>query len=339
MSVAPDWASAIDPATVKTLLNGDALPKLALTSGLAVADDNATAKPADTSQELAEQAARLANSDAAIRVQINGLAAPDRDIFDKAVLAAQILINAWHDGTLQGVDAFKSKILTDQTSLDLALANNLMFAAISVQGLVSKVLLSLVKNVVTDTLKSKPSDKYDGVIGPIIDDAKTRLNHLHDDMIGRADVLLYPELSRTGLANFEKLDLPQKNDLLWRSIFTSITFSSADYINPTRNFVLSNLQSADKDAIEKLALYQRIWNTSLRILPATGFEGNSWAFDQERWKQQTDDPVWLWTGVDISDPSFPWYFLSPVSDPCPSPNKRAAALLRRAIDSRWPIGP
>lgn len=330
MSVIPDWADAIDPKAAQALLSGDSLSKSALNAGLDAVQTQATATPSAATAQEAQ-----ASADAQIRSKINNLSDADRGIFQNAVGRTGPLIDAWNTGAQQGATAFHSGLVTDQSVFSPALAGNLMWAATSIEGVGAKVLLSFV-GATAGSFAGFQSD-YDKVIGPIIGDVSTHLNQLHDDMLNRADVLIYPTLMQEGLSNFAALDLPHQNILLWNGLFSSIRSDTGQYTNHTRDFVLGNLQAADREASDKLAFYRRVWPTSL-VIAGSGIDGPRWMFSQERWSQQTDDPVWLWSGRDVSFDEF----TGSGEDPCNDRNernKRAAVLLRLAINRRWPVNP
>ena len=210
-----------------------------------------------------------------------------------------------------------------------ALVGNLLWAATAVEAVPAKVFLSFF-GATLGTLGTIPPS-YDAVIGPVTGDVTKRINDLHDDMLNRMDVLIFPVLSRQGFAKFADLDPPHQLAFLWNELFR-VASADGRFIEPTKAFVLANLQAADQDALDKLQLYQRAWNASLRP-EGVDLEGPKYVFDQSVWAQYVSEPVWVWLGP--VSPSL-LVFRGP-GDPNPSiRNQRAAAVLRLAIERRWP---
>lgn len=327
MSEMPDWARAIDPQNVQALLNGDALSNSAVNAGLYALQTPATVAADSAAKARQQQQA----DDAQVLAKIGEVTPADKAILDNARFLAGALITTWSSAALEGVDNFKSSLVTNQTVFAPSLAGNLMWAATSIEGVGSKVLLSFVGATAGSLEGFKPS--YDEVIGPVVGDVKAHLDQVTDDLLNRADILLYPALIQEGLSNFATLDGKHQNIFIWNVLFPSIKTTTGDYKPATVDFVLGNLQAADHDAAEKLAFYARVWIASLVNVGAAYLTGPRWVFSQDKWSEQTDDPIWLWAGRDVSLDQFP----TNVGDPCMDPNKRAAVLLRIAINRRWPV--
>lgn len=327
MSEMPDWAQAINPQNVQAVLNGDSLSKSAVNAGLYALQNPATIAADSAAKAHQQQQA----DDAQVQAKIDKLSPADKAIVTEAGNEAGALVNAWLTGAMQGKNRFKSSLVTDTKVFEPSLAGNLMWAATSIEGVGSKVLLSFVGAIAGSLAGSKSS--YDEVIGPVVGDVEAYLGQVASNLLNRAEILLYPALMQEGLQNFAALDETHRNIFIWNVLFPSLKTTTGDYPGPTAAFVLSNLQAADHDAAEKLAFYARVWNASLVNV---GFDnsGPIWVFSQDKWSEQTDDPVWLWAGSNVSSlVQFP----TNVGDPCKNPNKRAAVLLRIAINRRWPV--
>lgn len=307
------------------ILGTDALPKTPLTSGLGVLDSPILRGDRDAAER---RRAKLEAADAQTRARIRALDSKDAQTLRDGIGAGRSLLDAWRDGAIAGVGAFRSRLVSDQGSVLPALVGNLLWAATAVEAVPAKVFLSFF-GATLGTLGSIPPS-YDAVIGPVTGDVAKRINDLHDDMLNRMDVLTFPVLSRRGFAKFAELDPPHQLAFLWQELFR--VASDGRYIEPTKAFVLANLQAADQDASDKLQLYQRAWNASLRQA-GVDFQGVRYVFDQSVWAQYVSEPVWVWLGP-IS-PSL-LVFRGP-GDPNPAiHNRRAAAALRLAIERRWP---
>jgi hypothetical protein len=327
MSQMPPEAEAAARAE-RLLRSADALPKAPLTAGLGVLDSPLLRPDPGAAQR---KRASLEAADAQVRAKVRTLGQADAQTLRDAVAAGRSLLDAWRDGAVEGVAAFRSKLVSDQGSVLPALIGNLLWAATAIEVVPAKVFLSFA-GATLGTIGSI-SPNYDAVIGPVTDDVRTRLNDLHDDLLNRMDVLVFPVLQHQGFAKFAALDPPRQLGLLWQELFR-VPSSDGRYIEPTKAFVLGNLQKADQDALERLQLYERVWRMSLRpggVYP----EGATYVFDGAVWAQHVSDPVWLWVG---SSPQFQ-VFWRPTDDPNPNPGRRAAAVLRLAIERRWPSTP
>lgn len=324
----PEAEAAARARTERLLRSADALPKTPLTSGLGVLDP-LVLRPDPAVAE--RKRARLEAADAQVRGRIKALGQADAQTLRDAVAAGRSLLDAWRDGGVEGVAAFRSKLVSDQGTVLPALVGNLLWAATAIEAVPEKVLLSFF-GATLGTLGSIPPS-YDAVIGPVTGDVHKRLNDLHDELLNRMDVLVFPVLQRQGFAKFAALDPPRQLALLWQELFR-VPSSDGHYIEPTKAFMLGNLEKADQDALERLQLYQRAWNASMRLMGADEV-GQIFEFDGAAWAQYVSDPVWLWAGS-FSDAQV---FRQPTGDPLLNPGRRAAAVLRLAIERRWPSNP
>jgi hypothetical protein len=226
-----------------------------------------------------------------------------------------------------GVHDFHSRLVTDQTLIWPALAGNLIWAATAIEAVPYTVALSFF-GATLGTLGAIPP-RYDAVIGPVNADVVKRLNDLHDDLLNRLDVLVLPLLRGRGYPAFAAMARPEQLGVLWSGLFQ--VPSTGRYIEPTRVWVKARLDAADADAADHLAALRRVWIASVRPAGAD-LEGQRFVWDEDRWNQLTTDPVWLLTGRDVYLDVFHVQGEEPLTDTA----ARAAALLRLAIDARFP---
>ncbi len=267
------------------------------------------------------------------RAEIKGLPAEQRSSLNQGMALGRDLVDDWHTGAVQAVGIFKSSMVSDQSTVRLALAGNLMWAATSIELVPAKVLLSFL-GAMLGTLGAVPSS-YEAVMGPVKGDLTTKLNNLRDQFKRNLDIILLPVIRRTGFANFLMMGLPDQNALVWSSLFRDIGPTTTP-TEGSKAYVLRNLQRADEAAAARLALYRRAWLSS-----TTGggvdFSGPFRYFDPSKWAAEAGgDPVWLYAGGDVSV----FDKLRIVGDDpllgTRSRDMRGALLLRRAIEELWP---
>lgn len=286
--------------------------------------------------ERAEQAAQVAAlrlHDTTVRNRIRALSPEKHDTVRSAVEETASLIDAWREGALAAVAGFRSELVSDQGSVAPALLGNLLWAATAIESVGSKVVLSFF-GATLGTLGGAAA-AYDQVIGPVSASISERVNNLHDDLVARADVLAFDVVDRIGLDTFAGLERPEQLVRLWRGGFAP-PVNSARFIEPTRDFVLNNLQAADRDARGRLDRLLQAWQASVH---QTGVDliGPKFTWNAGDWAARTRDPVALWTGGAVPEPGL--VLLRSIDDPVFVPrlrDRRAAVLLRLAIDERWP---
>lgn len=276
---------------------------------------------------------RLAAQDAAdarLRAQIKALAPADATTHQFAVQDAAELLDAWRDGAVLGVHDFHSRLVRDQALISPALAGNLLWAATSITAVPFTVGLSFVGAILGTLGTIAP--RYDAIIGPVTADVVARLNNLHDELLNRLDLLVFPLLRSRGYPAFAALTRPDQLALLWSGLF-QVPASSGHYIEPTRFWLKARLDAADASAAARLAVLRRAWAASLR---SAGSDYDPlFVLDRARWNQFTTDPVWLFAGHDVSWDQYRGPFVEPRTDE----DARAAALLRLAIDVQFPGTP
>lgn len=282
-------------------------------------------------RQIQIRVAALNAEDAQARTQIRALNPSDATTHQIAVQDAAVLLDAWRDGAVLGVHDFHSRLVGDQTLIWPALAGNLLWAASAINGIEHLTVLAMsFFGATLGTLGAIPP-RYDAVIGPVTADVVARLNNLHDDLLNRLDLFVFPLLRRRGYPSFAVLDRPDQLAVLWSGLFR-VPATGGHYIEPTRVWVRARLDAADAAAAAHLAALRRAWVASIRP-DGVDIMGSRFKWDRARWNQLTTDPVWLLAGRDIS--FFEVYYTPNGDPPFTDIPARAAALLRLSIDSQF----
>lgn len=274
-------------------------------------------------------------NDANVRAQIKALSSDDAATQQVAVAYADTLLTAWHDGAVQGVRDFHSSLVPDRTHMGLALSGNLLWAASAIKDIPNPYVVAMsFVGATVGTLGALPP-RYDAIIGPVTADVVTRLNNLHDDLLNRLDLLVFPLVKTRGFPTFKAMDHTEQLRFLWTGLF-KVPATDGHYIESIRAWVLAGLKAADVAAAARLARLRRAWNASI-VVDHLDLEGPHFRLDAKRWKALTSDPIWLFAGRDVY---YEVYTSAPADDPPDTDMQaRAAVFLRLAIDAQFPSVP
>ena len=324
----------VEASAATVLSAAGALPKDALTASAGALNTNALdAERPDGFNRLAE----LAQQDIDTLKKIKSLSAADTATLEAAKGIGRALLDNWLRGATQAVQAFRSKVVSNQSSVLPALAGNLLWAATAIEGVPAKVALSFI-GATLGTLGTIPPT-YDAIVGPVTTSYEDRLTAVHNDLQKRMDVLCFRALGASGLAAFARLEGDQRKfDELWKRLFRVPSGGDeASSTLATRAYILANLQRADDDTVATLETLHKAWLASVEFrfvglleMPPNGLL----EFDEKAWYQHTDIDIRLFAerrpdvllAAQASDP-----LLDDLAR-----DRRAAVLLRIAVEKRWP---
>jgi hypothetical protein len=304
----------------------------------------AAARVVDNNLQQKAVAAKLQQEtrDSALRKEIAKLPEGQQKVLTKASTVVRDLVSAWGEGAMQARAGYRSSFIEDDSTLGLALSGNLMWAATSIAAIAKIPYLAIGMSFVgaaIGTLGAIPST-YDTVFARVTENLEDRINRIEDAMMVRNDVITYEALKILNITAFGTLESPDQYRAMWPLLFdVPLGDSDGEYRNPTRRYLLANLQQADHDAAEIFQQLERAWSASMVSInvprpepPAPAALVELGVFDERKWSEHTKYPAWIYLGSNPHQGDLFYIY----RDPCPESGKRRALVLTIAIERRWP---